>query len=359
MSLFLPAGGIVYAGEAPLLQNPANTSTTNSTKLEWQQPSYSLYSSNPFRVQVDDASDLSSPDKDYYTANVSYTPTLVAGLWYWRVRARDNTGTWSDWSNIWSFTYSQSTPTPSPTSTPTPTPSSSNTPQPSSSSFQISQTPSKVDSNQSFSVNISITGLTPNAKYFIKGAFFKSGSTNYFGKTKVGSDWIKNSSTYSSQYSFTTDSNGNPNLSLEVMPDESDSGFSSSGNYLFKVGRYNSSGSGPTWSNEVEIAINKSSSATTTSGSTANLSSPSPTTKSSTSQTKTTSTETADKKIDYQIPDIKGVATEVASLTDEIPTKPSGKINWFFIVGAILVLLSGGFLIYKNYPNIVKKGGIS
>src|SRR5688572_15168547 len=97
-----------FAGDPPQLLSPSDGSTTSSSKLEWQIPSYSLYSGNNFRVQVDDDVSFSSLNKDYYTDNNYYTPTLADGVWYWRVKAKDVDGVWSDWSSIWSFNLSSS-----------------------------------------------------------------------------------------------------------------------------------------------------------------------------------------------------------------------------------------------------------
>lgn len=252
----------VFAGESPIQTSPANGSTISSSTINWQTPSYSLYATNSFRVQVDDDQSFpgSTINKDYYTKNTYYSPVLNEGLWYWRVKARDASGAWSNWSNIWSFTLqsTSSSPSPSPipsttTPSPTPSPTSSSTP---SSSFSISNTLSQVNSNQSFtlSVILSLPG-SPDSTFYLKGAFKKADSSNYFGLTRVSGSWIKNGSTYSNQYPITTDSSGNWSGNLEVQPDSEDSGFTGSGDYIFKVGRYTSTGSGPTWSNESTINI--------------------------------------------------------------------------------------------------------
>ncbi len=128
----------VYAGDAPSLSSPENNSTVSSSTLNWQAPSYALYSSNPYRVQVDDDSGFGSLNKDYYTSNTHYAPTLSYGNWYWRVKAKDSSGNWSDWSTIWSFSLAAAadTPTTAPTATvipttkPTPTPTKTPTPTP-------------------------------------------------------------------------------------------------------------------------------------------------------------------------------------------------------------------------------------
>ena len=128
--LFLFFGvGSVFAGEPPIQSTPSNGSTTFSSTLNWSAPFYSLYPGKPYRIQVDD--DLSFPsqtiNKDYYTKNTYYNPVLNEGTWYWRVKAKDSSGIWSDWSNVWSFILqasTQSTPTltPAPSPTPIPTP---------------------------------------------------------------------------------------------------------------------------------------------------------------------------------------------------------------------------------------------
>ena len=104
----------------------------------------------------------------------------------------------------------------------------------------------------SLDLNLSSNPITT---FYLKGAFKKSESSNYFGHTKVGSSWIKNGSPYQDQYKITTDSSGKWSGIIEVQPDVLDSGYEGSGDYIFKVGRYTSSGSGPTWSNESNIKI--------------------------------------------------------------------------------------------------------
>ena len=256
----------IFAISAPDLISPPDSSSISSSKLEWQAPTYALYPTNPYRVQVDDNSDFSSTYRDEYKTNTYYSPVLLNGAWFWRVKAKDSSGTWSNWSSIWSFTLSTSNPSPTtvpedtystPYSTP---PTADNNPTPTStsskSSFFISDIPSSVDSDKSFTVSVELK--LPNntsSTFYLKGAFKKADGSNYFGFTKVGSSWIKNGSSYSSQYKITTDSSGNWAGVLEVKPDGSDSGFTGSGDYIFKAGRYNSSGSGPTWSNEETINI--------------------------------------------------------------------------------------------------------
>ena len=260
---------LAFANDPPILTSPANNSTTTSTTLNWQAPSYSLYSTNPYRVQIHydpSFSPVSSIYRDSYKTATTYTPELYQGTWYWRVEVRDSTGTWSSWSNTWLFTLVEATatPTPQPTSSPTstPTPSATSTPtataSPSSSSFVISNTPSQINSDESFTVSVNLTSTNKDTVYYLSGAFKKVDGTRYFGLTKISSNWVSYSSIdYLNQYKITTDNTGSWTGSLEVKPDTSDSDYKGSGDYIFKVGKYTSSGSGPTWNNEeVQIKIN-------------------------------------------------------------------------------------------------------
>ncbi|OGD86762.1 hypothetical protein A2Z23_02810 [Candidatus Curtissbacteria bacterium RBG_16_39_7] len=127
ISLFFP----VSASDAPFLQSPSSGSTTTDTSptLSWSWTSICTSSGSCFRVQVDDQSDFSSPNKDYYTSNTSYSPQLGIGTWYWRVKAKDASNNWSEWSSVWNFSISQdSSPTSTPNATPTSVPTSTQTP---------------------------------------------------------------------------------------------------------------------------------------------------------------------------------------------------------------------------------------
>lgn len=122
---FLVSASNVLAINTPGLESPSLGSTTSDTSptLSWNWSGTCASSGSCYRVQVDDQADFSSLAKDYYTSNNSYSPQLGAESWYWRVRAKDSTNTWSDWSSVWDFTIDQGNPSPTPT--PTPNPSSS------------------------------------------------------------------------------------------------------------------------------------------------------------------------------------------------------------------------------------------
>lgn len=244
----------VYALSPPILSDPPNNSVIYSgPKLSWQ----AVIDSMGYKIMIDDEPSFTSPyaKTPYYTENTYYSPKLNAGNYYWKVGAKDSSGTWF-WSDVWFFTLSTSSPSPTPTATPTPTLNASPTPSSATSSFTISNIPSQINSDQSFtvSVNLSIPN-NPNTAFYLKGAFKKSDSSNYFGQTLVSGNWVKNGSTYSNQYPVTTDTSGNWSGNLEIKPDSEDAGFTDTGDYIFKVGRYTSTGSGPTWSNESNIKI--------------------------------------------------------------------------------------------------------
>ena len=126
----------VSAIDTPILINPPNNSNISSIPtFNWQ----SVSGSKEYNILIDDEPTVTSPytKTPYYPTNQNYSPqTLNPGTYYWKVKAKDSSGVWSDWSTIWSFTLTNSTPNPSPSPTPThsptpfPTPSSTSPPAP-------------------------------------------------------------------------------------------------------------------------------------------------------------------------------------------------------------------------------------
>ncbi len=190
---------------------------------------------------------------------------------------------------------------------------------------------------------------TPTVNFILKGAFKKSDSSNYFGLTKVNSNWVKNSSAYSDQYAITTDSSGNYSGNLEVEIDPFDSGYEGARDYIFKVGRYSSSGSGPTWSNESPIKIN----VTDVTNSdpevgVINLSKVSP---SPSSQVLAVSTQPEKSEKPYSLEKYQKVTSESAIpiSTQSSKIKSGEKINPFIISGGVLISAGLGYLVYIFY----------
>lgn len=225
--------------------------------------------------------------------------------------------------------------------------SSSSTPSPSATStsisFSISNVPSEINSDQSFSLNVSISSSNTNTEYFLKGAFKKSDSSNYFGETKVGLDWIKNGTSYSNQYKITTDASGNWSGSLEVRPDILDSGYDGAGAYIFKVGKY-STNSSLTWSNEVNIQI----AAREVTEQTLN---PIPT---------SSSKKKSLNKLPEAVYTLENYKKSASIAGEKVEPSPSSTVNVagqefknpFFIIGGVLITLGicfFGFIIFKKW----------
>lgn len=341
----------VSAGESPTQTTPANGSVVSSSVLNWQAPTYALYSSNPYRIQVDDDSSFPSStiNKDYYTKNTYYSPLLNEGDWYWRIKAKDSTDSWSDWSSTWSFTLSTASSSPTPTPSPTPSSSSSSSTSPASSLFTISNLPAQINSDQSFSISVNLSlPSNPNTTYYLAGAFKIAGGSRYFGLTKSGSDWIKyGSENFSNQYKITTNSSGTWTGNLEVKPDTSDSDYKGLGNYVFKITRYTQAGS-QTWSNEAEIKI--ISTEIEEQGGVSTPDTPSSTTNPSFSSQsnpkKNISLSQTSSKVNYNVASIAGTTTAASSAASSVEVKNQKQINYFFWLGIIFVFAGIGSLGY-------------
>lgn len=351
----------VLASTPPVQLSPSDNSSVSSSTLSWQTPEYPLFSTNPYRVQVDEESSFADPFRDYTTANTNYSPQISNGIWHWRIKAKNDQGEWSDWSSIWQFTLTdatpspQATPTPSAEPTPTASPSSAATSSPNASAtpateFTLSSTPLETDSSQSFSANIILKlSNNPSTTFYLKGAFLKSGSSNYFGQTKVSSSWVKNSASYSEQKQITTDSSSFWTGSLEFMADAKDSGFTGSGDYIFKVARYSSSGSGPTWSNQVTIYIKEKEDEDEPTGGTSTTSSPIPKSSVSTNTSNpqnikdSLAKSSENSQIDYKIATVAGITLKTTSTPSANLTQVANTgFNYYFFAAGILTLLAGG-----------------
>ncbi len=121
----------ILAVSSHVIVSPSDGSTTSDTspKLSWTFSDQCYASGSCFRVQVATSSSFASMTKDTYTDSTSYSPRLSLGNWFWRVKGRDTSGSWGEWSSS-SFII-VSSPSPTPTPSPTPAPSESSTPTPS------------------------------------------------------------------------------------------------------------------------------------------------------------------------------------------------------------------------------------
>lgn len=369
LSLFLLSYSFTLATTAPTITGPNPTTTDTSPKLTWEYTDPCSASERCFKVEVDDFSDFSSLNRNTYTNNLYYSPQLSIGKWYFRVKAKDQTNTWSGYSSgSFEIVAESQNNSPTPTQTPEQSTTSNNSGSKSTASFEIFQIPSSIKSDESFTVKVKFTGYDANSNYYFKGAFFKEGSVNYFGKTFVSGNWIKNSENFAKQYPTTTNSNGDYDGEIKLMVDPDDSGFDGSGSYKLKVGRYNSSGSGPNWSNEQVIQINyiETQKQDTTAKSSTKQTSPTPNPKAPISQTDSsfikTSKAAAKPKVlgvKPQIPiaTVSGASTKSAQVQESTtPTivKSELKINWYFIGSGIIVLLFGSLLFIYNLKTVKK-----
>ena len=90
---------------APTLISPANglVNDDNTPTFDWNDVSGAV----EYQLQVDDNNDFASPVVDQTGLTVSTYALafpLDDGVYYWRVRAKDAAGNWSNWSAVWSFT---------------------------------------------------------------------------------------------------------------------------------------------------------------------------------------------------------------------------------------------------------------
>lgn len=247
-----------------------------------------------------------------------------------------------------------STPTPSPSPTPTPSSTPSSTASPTTSSkpaitFTLSSVPSNINSDQEFEVSVSASNLDPNTIYYLKGAFQKGGSSNYFGKTQVSGNWIKNNQTYLSQYQITTDGSGGWNGKIKITPDEEDGGFTGSGSYIFKVGRYTKTGSGPSWSNEstVNITTSEKSQGATTNDEIAKSSPPQSTASivnsGQTQKKKLLTLASASAELSASVAGIEANDQE-----EIIESYTNPRQNYYFYSGVFILILGISYFLYKS-----------
>lgn len=344
---FLFGQKTTFASDPPNLLSPANNSQTSDTspKLSWEYSGTCIESGSCFRVEVDNSTDFSSPDKTTYTDSKSYSPKLSSGDWYWRVKTKDTSGTWSNWSTVYKFSIGQPTFTPTPSSIQTNLKESSKPK--SENNFSISNIPSEINSEEEFEISVLLKiSNSPNQDFFLKAAFKKEGGSNYFGETFVSGTWVKNNSTFSKQLKIKTDSGGQWEGKIELKPDSEDSGFEGTNNYILKVARYSDSGSGPTWSNEQTLKINEAFK-------------PSPSPLDESEETKV-ATEEADLTASIIKPSPKSYEIKIASVAGEAVISNNTKleseaqvlevkqVNWFLIILGLGILAGGsGYIFIK------------
>lgn len=109
--------------------------------------------------------------------------------------------------------------------------------------------------NEEIILTASSSGFTEGETVYIKGAFYQNGSSNYFGFSKSGDEWIKNSASNISQRAIKI---GEWDGKLNAKPDFTDSGYKGEGDYLIKLGYYFGSAASVNWSsNSLPVYVNE------------------------------------------------------------------------------------------------------
>ncbi|MEK9175968.1 MAG: hypothetical protein AAB520_00835 [Patescibacteria group bacterium] len=230
-------------------------------------------------------------------------------------------------------------------------------------------------------ISASISGFTNGEKIYIKGAFFKDGSTNYFGYTKSGDSWIKNSTSATGQRQVEI---ANWDQSVIVRSDFDDSGYEGKGEYKFKLGFYYTTSGGNlssvNWSNSISFSLDSPAptslpvvtSQTTISNSKTSSSNKAPTptktasnlTSSSTLANTTSQTGnnfakiTQNSKISSDFARIRNISPTSEKVSGRVEVLGAKEQNSSFItiltviLGLALILAAGGFWAFKNLEQI-------
>lgn len=122
-------------------------------------------------------------------------------------------------------------------------------------SMTISGAASSLSGDDILTVVASPSGFIDGEMILIKGAFFQSGTSNYFGYTKNNDVWIKNSGSNSTQRSVKI---GEWDGLLQTKVDYGDSGYKGENDYSFKIRFYYGSSLTADWStNELVVSISE------------------------------------------------------------------------------------------------------
>jgi hypothetical protein len=87
---------------APRLISPANFATTTKTTFVWEK----IGMATRYQIEIDSNSDFSSPEWSSLRNGSSFQiSNMHRGTYYWHVRARDQAGNWSGWSETFGITF--------------------------------------------------------------------------------------------------------------------------------------------------------------------------------------------------------------------------------------------------------------
>lgn len=208
----------------------------------------------------------------------------------------------------------------------------------------------------------SMSGFTDGETIYIKGAFYKDGSANYFGYTQSNSTWIKNGDSSINQRQIII---GGWDGKLVVKSDFDDSGYVGEGDYKVKVGFYYLTSGGNmssvNWSNSIDITINNPDPTPTPTGPPptntpipTNTPRPTPTTKPT--ATKSPTMSIASIAAESSVSGILGASiSAVPSLVEGMKKTNANWLPLLFIVGGILLVSACGILFYYQW----KKGKLT
>lgn len=233
-----------------------STSLSNYFGLTWNDTNWVQYTASS---NYNNLKSITLDSNSSWSGNIDFKLDTSSNYWIGtgdyvlKLKRFTSSSSSSDSDNTANITITNSLPSPSPS--PSANNAASPTPSPSTSidNFIIAGIPSTLEVNQAFILNTTLNNLNPSSTYYLKGAFKKTDSSNYFGQTQVNNEWIKNSSSYSNQYKITPSSTSSTQQ-ISIMPDASDSGYTGSGTYIFKLGRYDNTGN-LIWSNEYTIQL--------------------------------------------------------------------------------------------------------
>ncbi len=108
--------------------------------------------------------------------------------------------------------------------------------------------PETLESSKEMPIDVTLSGVHEDASYYLRCAFFKKDSNNYFGYTKNNENiWHNTVSEYEQFYTIV----GNTTQAVSCKIDKDDSGYKGEGEYFFKLGRYTQGGS-LSWSDQIE-----------------------------------------------------------------------------------------------------------
>ncbi len=363
------------AADSPTLVTPLNAAafSTAKPKLTWFKYS-DCESKSCYKIEISEKEDFTSLEKSTYTNGVkdvensqllSYSPNLSEGTWYWHIKGKNDDESWSNFSETRSFSIGSEF-KPQANSIPSQNVLGAATTT-SQKNFTITSDQNTLKDLDPLTINITIENIEPNSSQFLKAAFYKEGSSNYFGLTQVNSNWVKNGSSYDSQFPISTDGSGHWQGNLTVRNDPTDTGYPGSGNYQLKIGRYSTDGSGPDWSNSLSVTIEgkkMTTSMTTSMTATTQNATPKP----SVSETPTPafnanadvlgaeslnfSSDGDNSENNYKLPDIteNGGTGDggIPPIDQKVLVAGQKSTNWWFISSGTILFGLGGFYYWRS-----------